>query len=207
MALEFPREMVMQACWSRAELTLMHRQELARSAGGLHQAKDLGEALWQASFESDPMPPAEADSLHADFLTLGGSLRSFLLVPMHRRLPRGLEGSSLSGNIAGISSDRTRLRVNGLVATGKVRRGDYLSIPHPQGGRELHMAAREADVASGATEWFEVVPPLRPSVALGQAASFREPKVEMILTPGSLRKERHALHRWRVRFEAVQVIR
>lgn len=75
MALVFPRDMISPTRWRTPRLGLDHRQELARSADGTLQAKDLGPAIWRAKFETVPLPLADADAVMADFETLCGAAR------------------------------------------------------------------------------------------------------------------------------------
>lgn len=208
MALTYPRDMVTDRCWATAAFMLNRRQEMSRTPAGV-VAKDLGPSLWRADFETYVLPLSDAEGLHANFLTLGGALRTFYAAPMQKRRPAAWSGEALTGvTINAIRSDNAALRLTGLPAGFVLTAGDYVSIETAIGGRELIKLATGGTVSgTGLSPWVEVVPHLRPSVAVGDAATLIDPLVEMRLDPGSLEMPRHSLRRWKVSFSAMQVVR
>lgn len=211
MSLTFPRDMITGQCWDTARFVLSHRQELSRTAGGEVQAKDLGPPIWQASFETYPLSLDDADALEADFLTLNGSARTFYATPyLSRRakaLPAGHAFDLSAVAVHTISANRDEVRIDGLPANLEIHAGDYLGITTST-GRELHRIAvgGTADGA-GLSPLLTVVPNLRASVAVNDLVDIENPMAEMVLIPGTLDKPRESRLRWRVRFDAVQVLR
>ncbi|PZX19822.1 hypothetical protein LX81_00285 [Palleronia aestuarii] len=208
MALAFPREMVSAWCWTNAEFKLVHRQEVSRTAADT-QVRDLGPALWHASFESDPLPKTKADELEADFETLGGALRTFFAVPMLRKDPARWTGEGMAGcSVNAIRSDRRAIRIAGLPAGFELSAGDFVSILTSVPGRELLKIAVGGTASStGLSPWLEVTDAIRVSVKVEDFAKLHLPFVEMRLVPGSLEKPRDSVVRWRVKFDATQVVR
>ena len=208
MSLTFPREMTSAYEWAQADLALVHRQELARTAGGDSQAKDMGPAVWRATYATVPMPEGGARALYADLLTLRGAVHPFYVTVLPDA-PAARDGEALAGvTVASVSPDNAALALTGLPAGFEMTYGDYLSIETAAGGRELHMLARGAAAdGSGATPEMEVVPHVRPGTTAGDAVTLVGPVVEMKLEPGSLRHERLNAVLGRVSFQAVQVIR
>lgn len=209
MTLAFPRDMTTAYCWEEHRFTLMRRQELSRTAGGEAQAKDLGPALWMANFSSYPLLQAEAEALEADLQTLGGALRTFYAAPRRARPARDDGSASLSGvAVEAVGAGYATLALGGLPANFELRAGDYLSVTTGAGGRELHRLARNgvAD-GTGVTDEIPIVPHVRPVVSSGDPISLAPPLVEMRLRHDSLQSLRVTRFRWRVAFQATQVIR
>lgn len=209
MTLAFPRDMTTAYCWEEHRFSLMRRQELSRTAGGDTQAKDLGPALWTASFRSYPLLQEEAEALEADLQTLGGALRTFYAAPRRARPARDDGSASLSGvAVDAVGVDHDTLTLRGLPAHFQLRAGDYLSVTTSAGGRELHRLARDgvAD-GTGVTSDISIVPHVRPVVSSGDPVSLAPPLVEMRLSHDTLQSRRVTRFRWRVSFEATQVIR
>jgi hypothetical protein len=176
------------------------------------QVKDLGSPLWWAEFSSVPVALEVADAAIADFRTLGGALQPFYLVPPTRRRPASIASDSPLGGVtvmlAEIRSDNRGIRLAGLPSGFVLTKGDYLSIRTTSTAREFLQLATGgvADVA-GLTPELEVVPWLRPSVAVGQVVDLLDPSIEMVLDPGTLDDPYSGLSHRTIQFKAVQVIR
>lgn len=207
MSLTFPREMTSAYDWPQADLVLVYRQELARTAGGTPQAKDMGPAVWRATYASVPMVAAAAWELYADFLTLRGAAQPFYLTPIPDE-PAARNGEALSGvTVGAVATNNDALALSGLPAGFVLTAGDFLSIA-TSAGTELHQLARGGTADGvGDTGEIEVVPHVRPAVSVGDAVALVGPVVEMQLEPGSLRHERLNAALGRVSFQATQVIR
>lgn len=212
MALTFPRNMTGGRPWQRAALTPQLRQELSRTAGGDVLVADLGPVLWRASFATYPLRQAAAEAILADFETLDGGARTFLLHPAKRPFPLAI-GSPAAYALAGaainaIRADRSAFRIDGLPPNFPLTAGDLVSIVTATGGRELlRLATGGATSSTGLSPWLELTPPLRPSVATGDAAQLAPPLIEMRLAPDSLTVERVGRSRQVIGFEAWQVVR
>lgn len=209
MALTFPRDMTTDKCWEVAKLWPHWRQELSVQAGGIAQAKDLGSPLWKAQFESYPLRRADFDALEADFITLGGLVRSFLLVPPRNRRPRADTGTgAVTAAVAEIRSDAAALKLSGLPAAYTLTAGDFLSIATTAGGYELVRVVRDKlSDGAGETGWVEVGPTLRPGILVGDVVTLTDPVVEMRLEADGLRSTKVARSYHTFGFNAVQVVR
>jgi hypothetical protein len=212
MALVFPRPMTLVTAWAKPRLTLHHRQEISRQAGGQAQAKDLGPSLWMADFVSVPLPLDEADAVRADFDSLSGAVNSFYLHPPTRRRPASLashaplQGASIT--VHAVSTDRSALQLAGLPVGTELRAGDYLSVHTTSVAREF-MRLVTGGVADGAgiTPELTVTPFCRASVAAAQGVSLLDPMVEMVLEPGSLDDPYVGPSHRTIQLRAVQVVR
>lgn len=209
MPLVFPRNMTGLARWTEPSFQLMYRQELARDAGGPTQAKDMGPALWQASFTSVPLRLEVADAVIADFRSLRGAVRSFLLHPPTRARPAAAgDLSSSTVTVHSVRADASAIRLTGLPSGFVLTAGDYVSIQTAAGGIEFLQLARggQANVG-GLSPELEVVPFVRPAVDVGNAVSLTEPVAEFILRPGSLDDSFVGLTHRQITFTAMQVVR
>lgn len=209
MALTFPRDMTGLARWKEPSFDLMFRQELARDAGGPTQAKDMGPALWQASFTSVPLRLAVADAVMADFRSLRGAVRSFLLHPPTRARPAAagdLSGSTVT--VHSVRSDASAIRLSGLPSRFVMTAGDYVSIKTAAGGIEFLQLARGGEASiGGLSPELEVVPFVRPAVDTGDAVTLVDPVAEFILQPGTLDDPFVGLTHRQITFTAMQVVR
>lgn len=208
MSLTFPRDMISDQCWDEQSFRLVHRQELSRTAGGETQGKDLGPPLWAATFESYPLMRGEAEALEADLQTLGGVVRSFYAAP-RRREPASRSGEALTGvAVASIGANNDAISLAGLLPGFVMTAGDYIAIETAAGGRELYRLARGGSAdGTGVTAELAVVPHIRPVVNVGNVVALAPPVAEMRLQPESLQARRVTRYRWRVSFQAIQVIR
>jgi len=206
MTLTFPRDMTSAECWEEHAFTLVAPQELSRTVGGRLQARDLGPEVWRGVFRSYPLDEAEAAALHADFQTLRGSTRSFLATPP-RKAPLADPDNSDTVTVDGVATNRDALALSGLTPGTVISAGDYVSIVNGA-DRDLYRFVRAATAdGTGATPEAEVVPNVRAGITAGDGAAIVNPLVEMVLIPGSLDRPRVTRSRWRVVFEAIQVLR
>lgn len=209
MALTFPRNMTSLVRWKEPSFRLVYRQELVRDAGGPTQAKDMGPALWQASFTSVPLRLSVADAVMADFRSLRGSVNSFLLHPYTR--PRPAASGDLSGAtvvVHSVRSDASAIRLSGLPSQFVMAAGDYVSIATAAGGIEFLQIVRGGQASiSGLSPELEVAPFVRPAVDVGNAVTLVEPVAEFVLQPGSLDDPFVGLNHRQVSFVASQVVR
>jgi len=208
MSLTFPRDMTSDQCWDEHSFRLVHRQEFSRTAGGETQGKDLGPPLWAATFESYPLMQAEAEALEADLQTLGGVVRSFHVTP-RRKEPSSRDGETLTGvAVASVGANNDAVSLDGLPPGFVMTAGDYIAIETAAGGRELYRLARGGSAdATGVTPDLAVAPHIRPVVNAGDVVTLAPPVAEMRLQPESLQSRRVTRYRWRVSFQAIQVIR
>lgn len=212
MTLVVPRDLTTSVRWRRPRLKLMRRQELSRTAGGEMQSKDLGPALWRASYRSVSLSLDQADAVMADFDSLAGAVHPFYLHPAPRRRPAAAssdaELSGASVTVASIGANNDTLALAGLPASFVMAAGDFLSIETAAGGREFHRLVRGAVAdGTGVTDAMAVAPHVRPGVTAGNAVTLLDPLVEMRLVPDSLDDPYEDGRHRAIVFEAIQVIR
>lgn len=164
----------------------IHRQELSRVAGGATQAKDLGSALWGASFTTAPQRRADAADIEAALISLNGSVGSFLAYdhrrPFPRDYPTGVFGDG--GVISTLyTSNAFDLRISGLDPDFQLRRGDYLAFEYgTRPSRALHMVMGDVKANNaGLTGRFSVYPAIREGALVGASVTLKRPSCEMIL--------------------------
>lgn len=210
MALVFPRDMTSAHEWERADLSLKWRQEMSQQADGTAIGKDLGSPIWKADFETMPMEKADAEALHADFLTLGGVARTFYAHTASRPNPVDEEGVDASGaTIHSIGDDNDKIAISGLPNNYAIQPGDLISISTAAGGKELVVASTFHGSGSDDTTGFIYVSPhLRASVAVGDAVALSPPLIELRLEKDGLGDPtRKSGNLYTVSFKASQVIK
>lgn len=161
--------------WS-TQFELLWRQEASREAGGRTYAKDLGDPLWQATYQTRSLSPNLLDSWRARLDLLEGQKGTFLGYHLARCRPMKHPGSSVLpvGAIAAIGADRKTATLSGFAGiTFSV--GDMLQV----GDTDLHRV-----VADGGT--IEVRPHFWPGVAAGAAVTIAKPHCTMAIVRGSV---------------------
>jgi hypothetical protein len=195
-------------CWEIARFKPAWQQELARSSRGAHQAKDMGDMVWEAEFESYPLRTAEVEPTYVDFLSLQGSALTFYIAPMRRREPTAQAGVLNNGTIQFISDDRTRVTIHGFSRAGALTSGDWFNVNYSDGARDLHRVVDGGSVNdAGEADKVTITPPMRVRASVGDRVHFRSPEMEAVLKPGTLDFVPQSRWRHRLRFEAVQVLR
>ena len=95
--------------------------------------------------------------------------------------------------LAAISSDARDISLSGLPPGAALSPGDCLSFVY--GSNPLRYALHQivdpaVTGASGATDVFEVVPPLRPGATLGAQVALADPVLKAVIDPGSVSEGR-----------------
>lgn len=166
----------------------LFRQELSRTAGGVTQAKDLGSALWRASYTTAPARIADAAAIEAALISLNGSARSFLAHDLRRPFPiahPGGYGGALSiSNL--YSEDAFSIQLTAPDGGLELRPGDYIGFEYgPRPSRALHMVVEAGKIVTpGASKKFKLRPALRPGAEIGASVTVNHAACEMILEPG-----------------------
>jgi hypothetical protein len=188
----------------------LDRHEVIRTAGGKTQAKDLGSALWRASFTTAPALFPDAAKIEAALISLNGSARSFLGYDVRRPFPAkhpgGFSGSvSISSLYAGDAfAVQLTTPGGGLVLSV----GDYISFEYgARPSRALHMIQSTRSILTpGAKRKFEVWPAIRPGAVVGATVTVNRAPCEMILEPGQQPPVVRDLVASAVSFSAIQII-
>ena len=177
------------ANWRTVDFALERRQEYSRTAGGETIARDLGPALWRATYASAPLTMQDMVSFEARFDRLRGSIGTFRAWDLRRAAPRNFASGTGFGTptIAAVRSDGTQIQLTGLTGGATLTFGDYMSWNDAAGRRALHRATDEVTAdGSGDTGWIDVEPALIASVGAGTSVTLAEANCLMRVVPGSL---------------------
>lgn len=211
MTLTFPRADIL-SIGSVVQLSfrLVSLQEIARSAGGVIAAKDMGPAIWQIEATTIPRTPDDEVTFEAALHSLDGSVRTFSAYDLRRPYPlahaTGLFDDS--GYLHTVDSDKTRIRIGGLPENLTLSPGDYLAFDYG-GSRALHQVVESA-VASGGglTPLFEVRPHIRSgySTGTGTPVTLKRASGIFALTPDGISIQSSGPRVWSATIKAIQVI-
>jgi hypothetical protein len=186
--------------WSTA-FDLAWRQEQSRTAGGTTYVKDLGNALWRATYTSRVMRPNELDKWRAKLDGLENGLQQFKGYSLSRcypiaypngAWPTGSSFDGVSATIYDVDDDNKTIRVDGLPAGFALGVGDMLQIKHGADPvrYDLHRVQEAAIADSGGiTPAFEVRPHLWPGVAVDDVVSVKSPWCLMAIVPDSIQSD------------------
>lgn len=188
----------------------MGRQELSRVAKGATQAKDLGSALWRASFTTAPQSISDAAAVEAALISLNGSVGSFLAYDVRRPFPRAFPDGDFA-DTATIdtlySGNLFKLKLAGLAPGFELAPGDYLGFEYgSRPTRALHMVTSGDVAGSLGKAVLEVFPAIRPGAIVGAAVTLKSPSCEMILEPGQSPPGLREMVASSVSFSAIQLV-
>src|SRR5664279_857782 len=128
MAITFPRTDILTSVLSADQtFTLVSRQEISGQANGVIRGKDLGSALWQASYTTTEMVNADTLAFEAALNSLDGLTNPFEAGDLRNRYPRNYPTGSFtdSGVLATVGSNNKSLSISGLPASFVISAGDY----------------------------------------------------------------------------------
>lgn len=209
MAVTFPlADIVTGVSFQDQVFQLMVRQEYSRTAGGVTIGKDLGSALWSASYTTMPLENRDALAYEARLNALDGVVWPFEAGDLRAQLPRAYPGGDFAdtGKLASVNANNKAIALKGLTAGHQISVGDYLSFDYGD-SRALHQVI-EAATANGAgtTPQFEVRPHLRPGWELETEVTLAVPTGLFVLMPGSVQpKAQGGLHTV-ITFKATQML-
>lgn len=192
MSISFPRDILLDFPGWSTDFDLMYRQEQSRTTGGRTIVKDLGTALWAASYASRVMRANELDRWKAILNSLDGGAQTFKGYPLSRVYPiaypngswptgAGFDGDSCELN--SIAVNNKAISIKSLPAAFKLSVGDYLRI----GVGKLYQVMEDATASGGGvTPTFEVRPHLAPVTMVDDMISVLRPYCPMAIVPGSI---------------------
>lgn len=209
MAISFPLTDILSVGFADQTFQLQSRQELSRTAGGVITGKDLGPAIWLASYTTGPLANDDALAYEAKLNSLDGVIFTFEAADLRRPYPRAHPtGACNDGVLHSVNANNKAMSLSGLVAGQIVSAGDFLSFDYGD-SRALHQAM-ETVTANGAglTAEFEVRPHIRPSFTLSPATvvKLKQPRALMVLSPGSVSSRPNGGIHSVISFEAVQFL-
>ncbi len=189
MAISYPRTDILSGIPVADQVfQLVSRQEYSRLASGVTRGKDLGPALWMATYTTDVMDIADAVAYEAALNSLDGVVNTFTAFDLRRPYPRSSPSGSFgdTGILHSVNANNKALSISGLDAGFVLSVGDYLCFDY-SGSRALHqvMEAVTADGA-GLTAEFEVRPFIRSGWSLSAAITLKNPSGVFTLMPGSV---------------------
>jgi hypothetical protein len=165
---------------------LVARQELSRTAGGTTYGKDLGPALWQASYTSAPIPHSKAVSFEASLNKLNGVIGTFDAYDLRHPYPLQYPNGNFADDATIASINGTKISLKDLPASFQLKAGDYLSM-EVQGRRVLHQCVQDVIADSdGETTEFEIRPEPWPGTEEDIAVTLKKPACRMALMPNSV---------------------
>lgn len=211
MAITYPRADLFDLCTVRdATFWPMHRQELSRTAGGATQAKDLGSALWRASFTTAPAALADAQGIEAALISLNGSAGSFLAHDVRRPFPKAHPGGYLGAlTISNLyAADAFSIKLVSPEGGLTLSAGDYIGFEYgPRPSRALHMVTENAaPTLPGSPRRISVFPAIRPGAEVGAVVTVNRAPCEMILEPGQQAPGIREMVASSVSFSAIQIL-
>lgn len=168
-------------------LDLPTPREVARTRGGTIHTAEVGDALWQGSFDLVTTERALAQEIRTLLTALEVPGRTFQLFDVTRPYPLSdPDGSGLSGATTTITAHTaSTLTIGGLPNGYEITVGDYVSFA--SGGRRyLHRFTEGATVSGGSTGALEVQPFVRGTVAGGTSCTFERPFCLAMTVPGSV---------------------
>lgn len=172
--------------YSDQTFQLVSRQEISRTAGGTTYGKDLGPAMWQASYTTGPLNSDDALSFEASLNALNGVTGTFDAYDLRRPYPRNYKDGAFtdSGKVASVSGSKIALK--DLPANFALKAGDYLSLV-VAGRRDLHQIVEDVTASGGGTtSLFEVRPAPWPGTVADIAVTLKKPACRMALLPNSI---------------------
>jgi len=182
MAISFPRNDIMDLLrpLDAGDFRPIRRDSVARTARQTFAA-ELGDPLWTATIQSEPMGFSEAMALQAALESLRGPMRSAYIYDARMPYPQSAPGGGFSDS-ASINDiqNGNEMRLSNLGTA--LAPGDYLAFDWGSGpARALHRVLEA--VGAGSTAWFTVEP-----IILGSPGSanvtLKKPAMEAVLTDG-----------------------
>ncbi|UFZ05452.1 hypothetical protein LQG66_03810 [Bradyrhizobium ontarionense] len=209
MSITYPRTDILTAVGFSPPFAFepMQRQEQSRVALGKTFVKDLGPALWTATYTTEELINDAVVDYQAMLASLDGAIGTFEAWDIRRPWPRLYRtGAAANGTIASVNSNNKALALVGLNAGQVVSRGDYLSFDYG-GKRALHQAMETATAnGSGAAPQFEVRPYIRAGWSAGAVVNLKAPRGVFALVPGSVQPTQTRGAFGRVTFQVVEAL-
>lgn len=186
MSITFPRSDVLSTVgFEQQVFDLTSLQEFSRQASGVTRGKDLGPALWFASYTTSRLDFRQTVDFEAILNSLDGVTNPFYAYDLRRPYPAAYPDGDFvdSGKIKELFDDKRSLRLKELPAGFQITRGDYLAFDYGD-SRALHQAMETIQAnGSGDTAAFEVRPHIRDGASVGAAVIFKKASGLFTLEP------------------------
>lgn len=210
MSITFPRTDILTAVAfeDQPKFQLVSRQEYSRTAFGTTIGKDLGSAIWSASYTTISLVNDDAVAFEAMLNSLDGVVMAFEASDLRRPYPRNYASGSFNdtGILHSVNANNKALSIGGLDAGFVISVGDYLSFDY-SGSRALHQVMETVTAnGSGLTAEFEVRPHIRVGWSLSAPIKLKNPRGLFTLMPGSVSSRLNGPVNSVVSFQAVQYL-
>ena len=165
--------------------------ESSGTALGQVIANEIAPRRWRAEVELARMPHTEAADIQALIDALGPSGTFYLHNPGQLGPRDDPDGAAVAGHSVGINAvgaDNKSLRLAGLPAGYRLRRGDMLHFDYGSSPtrRALHRIVEDATASgAGVSSFFEVRPFLKAGTTTGLTVTLVRATARMMLEPGS----------------------
>lgn len=186
----------------------------SRTRGGEILTAEIGVRLWTARVTLRPLLHREASAALAKLELLEGAGASLMVTPWPMcGLADDRDGSKSLGRspvISLLAPNNREFRISGLAPDLEISAGDFLGLTYGSPTRfGLHrvVTGRVANGAGALLQPIEVMPPLRPGVALGAAVTLHRPACKAVIEPGSVEDgQMRGNRREGISFNAIQTL-
>lgn len=216
MAITFPRAFPQDVRFARSTFTLARQQAVNALQNGAVQAMELGDALWRADFQTEPLAWSARRAWDAWAKTLKDGMNTFVGFDWIGSYPIAYGGAALAltkatggawGGQATINAvTATTITLLGLPTAYKARAGDRLSFAW-NGSRAYHEVMEDATGSGAGAITLTVEPAIRlnPLPVIGAIVDLIRAPIVMKLAPGTFQNP-DALGSQPISFQAVQAI-
>lgn len=189
--------------------------EISETGGGEILPADLGSQLWQGEVVLDDMPAAEAAEALAMISVARRPGASFMIYDVGLPGPRLDRSGALLGGatpvLEAVAGNRREMRIGGLTPGYPLHRYDHLAFAYgddPVRYARHRIVSQGNASASGQIAALEVVPSIRPGVAIGTPITLIKPACKAMIVPGSVQsgRRRHTMTVG-VSFKFIQLLR
>lgn len=229
MTIAFPRALPAEllARMSTCLFSFDYMQDIAPTRGGVNIVRDLGPALWHASFQSALLVPNSFKIVEGWLDSLGGSVNTFYGYDLARTyainypngyaaLNRANSGGSFSAGtvlLAAVAGDNVTATLGSIGAPATtlpagfvMSVGDYLAFDYNSGiSRALHRVVAGGTADTNGVLAIEVRPQIRAGWS-GSSVQLATPSGKFLVLPGSVKKSSQQGWGTTVAFEGVQTL-
>lgn len=167
---------------------LVSRQEFSRTASGITIGRDLGPALWQASYTLNPVRHEDVRRIEARLNSLNGVTRGFYAGDIRGKYPSAYPDGNFSdsGVISSINANGRMLTLADLPAGFQISAGDYMEYDYGTGNglRALLQVVNDVTASGGGVATNVEFRPFIPvGTIVGAAVRFKNPRALFTLDP------------------------
>lgn len=170
---------------------LVSRQEFSRTASGVTIGRDLGPALWQATYTLAPIRHEDVRRVEARLNSLNGVTRGFYAGDIRGKMPYAYPDGVFNdtGVIASVNANGRMLNLSGLPANFRITAGDYMEYDYGVGNQLRALLQVVDDVTAtggGVATNVEFRPFIPVGTPVGGAVRFKNPRALFTLDPDGI---------------------